>query len=372
MKVLIADDDGTTALILSDVLVAWGYETVVVSDGDEAWRALHAADPPRLALVDWMMPGVSGVDLCRSLLASETVLKPYVILVTSKSRKEDVVAGLGAGANDFVSKPFDMDELRARVQVGARYVRLQESLARLNQELEHRVVERTAQLQVINRELEAFSFSVSHDLRAPLRHIGGFTQILLEDFAEALGVEGCAYLRKVTDASRRMERLIDSLLNLSRVARSELHRRQVDFTRQCNGVACELHETEPDRAVEFAIAEGLTVLGDAHLMRLVAQNLIGNAWKYTATTECAIIEVGKEETGGEEAFFVRDNGVGFDMSQAHRLFGAFQRLHAEEDFEGTGIGLATVQRIVHRHGGRVWADGAVGKGATFRFTIPRG
>ncbi|HWP34685.1 MAG TPA: ATP-binding protein, partial [Thermodesulfobacteriota bacterium] len=239
----------------------------------------------------------------------------------------------------------------------------------LSAELERRVAARTAQLELANRELEAFSYSVSHDLRAPLRSIDGFSQALLEDYEERLDADGREHLRRVRAASQRMAQLIDDLLGLARVARSELRREAVDLSALARDIVAELRGREPERPVVVEIADGLVTRGDPRLLRLALENLLGNAWKFTRGRTPARIAVGVEQGEGEPAYFVRDNGAGFDMAYAGKLFGPFQRLHAAAEFEGNGIGLATVQRIVHRHGGRVWATGAVGQGATFYFTL---
>ncbi len=225
------------------------------------------------------------------------------------------------------------------------------------------------QLEAANNELEAFSYSVSHDLRAPLRWIDGFSQILLEDHAGKLDDEGQRHLQQVREASQHMAQLIDDLLNLSRVTRAEMRKETVDLSRVAETVAEALQKTAPKREAEFVIEKGLTTEGDARLLRVVLDNLLGNAWKYTGKRPRARIEFGRMEENGRAAYFVRDNGAGFEMAYAHKLFGAFQRLHSVSEFPGTGIGLATVQRIVHRHGGRVWAEGAVDQGATFYFTL---
>jgi len=238
----------------------------------------------------------------------------------------------------------------------------------LNQDLELRVAERTSQLERLNRELEAFSYSVSHDLRTPLRHMSGFSRIVLEDYRERLDTEGVEHLSRIVASSERMERLIDDLLELSRVVRSEMRFMDVDLGSCARTVFATLRETEPERQVDFSVQEGLIACGDPVLLYLVMENLLANAWKYSSKTERAVIRVGKKDMHGKAAFFVSDNGAGFDMQYADRLFGAFQRLHGSE-FEGTGIGLATVQRIIHRHGGEVWAKGETGKGAVFSFSI---
>jgi signal transduction histidine kinase len=230
--------------------------------------------------------------------------------------------------------------------------------------LEARIAERTAQLQATNHELEAFSYAVSHDLRAPLRGINGFSQILLEDHAEALG-DGAQHLDRIRAAAGRMASLIDDLLQLSRVSRGELDRRPFDIAQHAREIVDEIRQTEPARSVETVIPAELRASGDSRLVRVALENLLRNAWKFTSKLEAARIEVGARDG----AYFVRDNGAGFDTARAGKLFMPFHRLHAPEDFEGTGIGLATTQRIVHRHGGRIWADAAPNQGAAFYFTL---
>jgi len=232
-----------------------------------------------------------------------------------------------------------------------------------------RVAAGSQQLEAMNKELEAFSYSVSHDLRAPLRAIDGFSRILLEDYGSRLGEDGNKQLLRVCGASQRMGQLIDDLLNLSHITRNQMVRETVDLSDLAHRVAKELQSGEPGRDVQLIIEPGLRVEADPHLMRVVLANLVGNAWKFTRKRPDPMIEVGAVQQNGQPAFFVRDNGAGFDMAYAGKLFGAFQRLHRATEFEGTGIGLATVQRIVRRHGGRVWAESAVEQGATFYFTL---
>jgi len=250
-----------------------------------------------------------------------------------------------------------------------RLARDESQYERLNEALEGRVQERTAQLEAINRELEAFSYSVSHDLRAPLHTIDGFSRLVLKDHADQLDAKATDYLYRVRGAAKVMGELIDALLQLSRIGRRELSRQPVDLSELARALAEEIRAREPKRAVEFHIENGVSASGDAALLRIALQNLLDNAWKFSAHGTNAVIEVGVQRTAGRAVYFVRDNGIGFDMAYADTLFQPFRRLHAPDEFPGTGIGLATVRRIIVRHGGQVWADACAGKGATFYFTL---
>jgi len=244
-------------------------------------------------------------------------------------------------------------------------------LHRLNHELEKRVSDRTAQLQTANRELESFCYSVSHDLRAPLRAIDGFSGELLRNYSEVLDDRGRHYLARVRIATQRMGQLIDDLLELSRINRGEIRRAPVDLSRLARELIHELQMADASRKVEIDIAPNLAAIGDESLLRIALANLLGNAWKFTSKKPQAAISMGQIETAQGPAFFIRDDGAGFDMAHAAKMFGAFQRLHASHEFPGTGIGLATVQRVILRHQGRVWAESTPDQGATFYFTIPQ-
>jgi len=229
-----------------------------------------------------------------------------------------------------------------------------------------------AAVEGASRELEAFSYSVAHDLRAPLRSIDGFSQALLEDCADRLNADGKRYLKHVRESAQQMGELIDDLLNLSRVTRAELRRERVDLSELARAVLVKLQESQPDRRVEVVVHDGLIAQADPRLLDVALTNLLGNAWKFTGKRASARIELAVKAGERPPVYLVRDNGAGFDAAYAGKLFGVFQRLHAAHEFEGTGIGLATVQRIVGRHGGRVWAEGEVDRGATFYFTLEEG
>jgi len=243
--------------------------------------------------------------------------------------------------------------------------RMEEDVQKLNEDLR----QRAAQLEAANKELEAFSYSVSHDLRAPLRSIDGFSHVLLEDYGDQIPDEGRGYLERVRAAAQRMAVLIDDLLNLSRVTRTAVQPKFINLSKMAEEIVEGLRENQPDRRVEFSITPDLMVEADPNLIHIVLENLLSNAWKFTSKREQATIEFGQKAHVKERTFYVRDNGVGFNMEYADKLFGVFQRLHSVSEFPGTGVGLATVQRIISIHGGHIWAESAEGKGTTFYFTL---
>lgn len=275
-------------------------------------------------------------------------------------------------------KPMELSEWTApilrmfatRIAVELEKRAANQALRQLNQSLEQRVAERTAELEALNKELESFSYSVSHDLRAPLRTIDGFSQALIEDFGDQLDDTALDYLQRVRSGSRRMGQLIDDMLGLARVTRRKLHRIQVNLSAMAQEVVKQLRESDPERQIQLDIETDLLAHGDPDLLRIALVNLFHNAWKYTARQPSPQIGFRRHANGKKATFVVSDNGVGFDMKHADRLFTAFQRLHAESEFPGSGIGLATVARVIQRHGGRVWAESAPDKGARFYFTLP--
>jgi signal transduction histidine kinase len=289
-------------------------------------------------------------------------VRRFMSIPVIEDGKVRLILGVGNKALDY--DKHDVDNL----QLVANELHKIMTLRRLNAELRQTV----SQLRASNAELESFAYSVSHDLRAPLRAMDGFAQALQEEHGDRLDGTGREYLEKVRAASARMSTLIDDLLGLSRVTRADMRRESVDLSALAAQTLNGLSGSEPGRKVRTGILAGQVVDGDPDLLRLMMENLLSNAWKYTSRTDQAFIEFGAETVDGKRVFFVRDNGVGFDMKYAGKLFGPFQRLHSTADFPGTGIGLATVQRVVHRHGGKVWAESAPGKGATFKFTIEGG
>ena len=392
-------------------------------------------EKPDLIILDVMMPGMDGYEVCRRLQRDPATARIPVLMLTGKGRLDyegtgfrvrvqEQVDGYDAGAIEFLTKPIGAGRLDHPVDTGAtgevgvlarafnemiRELRasqkqleayskglevlvqertadlaqanesLQAEIAerrqaeaearRLNEGLEQRVIERTTELRAANKELETFAYSVAHELRSPLRSVDGFSLAILEDYGDGMDAQCKDYFGRIRAASQRMARLIDDLLCLSHITRCEIQREMIDLSALAREIATKLQARQPERQVEFVIEEGLVADGDVVLLRVVLENLLDNAWKFTARHPRARIEFGVAQHDGEMAYFVRDDGAGFDMAYADKLFGTFQRLHSETEFEGTGIGLPIVECIIHRHGGQVWTEGAVEQGATFYFTL---
>lgn len=345
-------------MVLSQTLEETHAEIVGANSGDEALLACLNNDFS-LAILDVHMPGMDGYELSGFLRDDRrTAHLPIIFLTAAYSESSQVFRGYEAGAVDYIVKPFDPDILLGKVRVF-----LELDLHRKE------LVQHREKLAAANRELEAFSYSVSHDLQAPLRAINGFSQALLEDCPEKLNDEEREYLRRISDEATRMARLIEDLLSLSRVSRTDIQPQAVDLGLLAEKVVARLQEAEPERRVDVSIGDDLVVFGDLQLLARVMENLLSNAWKFTGLSNPARIEVGRTTERAEAAFFVRDNGAGFDMKYSDKLFRPFQRLHSTESFPGTGIGLSIVQRVVSRHGGRVWCESQIGKGTTFYFTL---
>jgi two-component system sensor histidine kinase/response regulator len=369
VSVLLVDDDSTKRFALKSILAPLGENVVEAASGADALRQLLRQEFA-VVLLDVRMPVMDGFEtaqLIRQRPRSE--LTPIIFVTALGQAETDMGRGYDLGAVDFVFAPVVPAILRAKVTVFVELYRAQQELRRYRTRLEMLVEERTTALTSINRELEAFSYSVSHDLREPLLAFDGLSQTLLDDYGDQLDKRAKDYLRRMRRASQRMTSIFDGLQTLFRLTSGEIHRERLDISELAQELVEEIKAENPDRKVEVQIAEGMTASGDKRLIRILLVNLLNNAWKFTSTKTSQKVEVGTETVDGESRIFVRDNGAGFDMIYAHRLFGAFQRLHIQSEFAGAGIGLATARRIVNRHGGRIWAEGAVGEGATFYFVI---
>jgi len=385
-KILAVDDSQTYLHTLGDALREEGYDVILARSGEEALEML-AVQTVDCILLDLLMPGLSGQETCERIKAAPVVREIPLIMLTALEDRDAMIQGLSAGADDYISKSSDLAVLKARVRAQIRRKQFEDENRRVREELlgkeleavEARAARKLAEtkaalvdeLERKNNELETFGYSVSHDLRAPLRAIDGFSRCLLDDYGSTLDAKGHHYLQRVRAGSQRMGELIDDLLELSRIGRTPLRRSWVNLSDIARQVVSDLSQTS-DRQPDVVIQDDVFVDADGRLMQIVLENLLGNSWKFTAGVADARIEFGLTHEDHERTYFVRDNGAGFDMAYATKLFRPFQRLHREEDFHGTGIGLATVYRIVDRHGGRVWAEGVVGQGATFSFTIPAG
>jgi two-component system NtrC family sensor kinase len=383
---LTVDDSPTYLEKISLELERDGYRCDRATSGPECLERL-AVRRYDCVVLDLIMPGMDGIEVCRHITEMRRNMRHplAVLMLTAQDSQEDLARALEAGADDFVGKSNELPVLKGRIRALLRRNLYLEENRRILEELKAqemetvraRIEKEAAQaraslaqkLEVANRELEAFSYSVSHDLRAPLRTIDGYSRALLEDHAASLDEQGRAHLQFIRQGCRQMGQLIDDLLNLSRVIQHEIRIEPTDLAAIAREVIEGLQGADPQRRVEFQAPAQLLVEGDPGLLRAALENLLANAWKFTRKKAEAAIELGSVQCAGETVYFVKDNGAGFDMGYASKLFGAFQRLHSAQDFPGTGIGLATVQRIIHRHEGRIWAEGVVEGGATFHFTL---
>jgi two-component system sensor histidine kinase/response regulator len=401
-RVLAVEDSATQAEELRFILSSEGFEVVVAPSAEKALEEL-GRESFGLVVSDIVMPGLSGYDLCRRIKGDDRTRDIPVILLTTLNDPLDIIEGLESGADNFITKPYDAGNLLGRINtmlanrrmraesahtegveiffLGKRFlitsdkeqildllISTFEDIVRTNRELQ----QSQHALANANRELETFSYSVSHDLRAPLRSISGFSQALEEDEADRLDEQGRDYLKRIRGATVRMSQLIDDLLALAKVSRGDLQRGNARLGEIARAVADVLKESDRSRQVEWRIDPELRAEADARMVKIVFENLLGNAWKFTRKQPAPRIEVGQRperDDNGQRIFYVRDNGAGFDMAHAEKLFAPFQRLHTTAEFEGTGVGLATVQRIIHRHGGRIWAESTEGQGASFYFTL---
>ena len=363
-RLLIVDDETRLMIALCNTLRDEGYDVTGVTSGAEALKRLGGGGFDVL-VTDLMMPEMDGIALLRAALEREPQL--VGIVMTAHGTISTAVEAMKAGAMDYVLKPFALSTLLPALDRAVTVRRLRVR----NAELEKRVRERTEELEKANQELEAFSYSISHDLRAPLRTIAGFADVLQQDFASHLPSEAQRLLQRVIAAAQRMDDLIAALLDFARFSRQSLDKRPVNMAALAEEVLEDLRKADAARQVDVQIGPLPECAADPALFRQVFVNLLSNAFKFTRGREHPHVEIGEEGRDGEHVFFVRDNGVGFDPAHAQELFGVFQRLHSAAQFEGSGVGLSIVQRIVERHGGRVWAEGQVDHGATFYFTIPK-
>ncbi|HUK15052.1 MAG TPA: response regulator [Bryobacteraceae bacterium] len=395
VKILLVDDQQDNLLSASAVLESLGEEVITAQSGREALLLLLDQDFAVIVL-DIMMPEMDGFETATFIRQRERSRHTPIIFLTALGRSDEHIRrGYDLGAVDYITKPFVPEFLRAKVSVFVELHRKSQLLQQQSELLERRNAElqeavkhsrqaeeqikalnahleaRLDQLNEANKELETFSYSVSHDLRGPLSRMSGFSRALLESSAANLDSQAKLYLKRIDDGARHTCDLVDDLLQFSRLARVEMSEAVVDLSAVVRGIAAELSAREPGRRVEFAIADGVTTRGDLALLRAALLNLFENAWKFTRKHPQALIEFGTLENTEGPVYFVRDDGAGFDMGDSARLFNPFQRLHKDSEFEGTGIGLATVERIVRRHGGRIWAEGGVERGATFYFTLHR-
>ena len=364
VRILVVDDEVAQRKALCDTLRDHGYDTIGCATGEAALAALREA---RFALLlsDLMMPGMDGVTLLRAAFGVDPSL--VGVIMTGHGTVDTAVEAMKSGALDYIVKPFKLSVVLPVIAraLGVRRLRLE------NAELQRQIRDRTSELEASNQDLEAFSYSVSHDLRAPLRAIDGFSRTLVGEHAALLPDDARRLLDKVTSGAQRMGQMIDDLLRLSRAGKQQLSRRPVDLSLLVGSVVDGLRKEHAGREIEVHLGDLPIAVGDAALVEQILVNLLANAFKFTRGEPQARIEIDSRREAEETIYFVRDNGAGFDPRYAARLFGPFQRLHRAEEFEGTGVGLAIVQRIIQKHGGRVWAEGKENEGATFYFALPK-
>jgi two-component system, sensor histidine kinase and response regulator len=365
MSLLIVDDEPASMRALCDTLEYEGYRTYGYTSPGEALAAMRERQFD-LLLADLQMPGTNGIDLMKSAQLIDPTL--VAVIMTGHGALDTAIAAMKAGALDYIQKPIKLATTLPVLEraLAVRQLRIEKK------RLEENVRERTEELKIANRELEAFSYSVSHDLRAPLRAVSVFTQALLSDHQTQLTEEGKRLLQNVNAGAAHMDRLITDLLRLSQLNRQPLHKQPVRFGELAQRVIDGMAHERANRDIEFLIADFPTWQVDPGLMQQVFVNLISNAIKFTREREKARIEIGFRMDGTSLVCFVKDNGVGFNMKYMNKLFGVFQRLHSADQFEGTGVGLSIVRRIIERHGGKVWVDGGQDAGATFYFSLPDG
>ena len=368
VDILIVDDDPAKLVALGAVLAPLGENVVEARSGSDALRHLLKQDFA-VILLDVRMPVMNGFETAEMIrLRPASELTPIIFVTALDQAETNMGRGYELGAVDFVFSPIVPTILRAKVTVFVELYKSQQELKRYRTQLQGLVQERTTALTAINRELEAFNYFVANDLRAPLLSIETIAQSLLDN-PEVANDGTKDQIMRLRRTSKQMMALFEGMQTLFRLTGGDIRREKLDISRIATEIVAQLRAQEPKRQVDCNVEGGLTASGDAGLVRILLTNLISNAWKFTRDRPKPVITIGSERVAGETRLFVRDNGVGFDMIYAHKLFGAFQRLHSQSEFAGEGIGLAVAQRVVNRHGGRIWAEGAMGEGATFYFVL---
>ena len=405
--VLIVEDSNVQAKKLKFLLEEIGFEVIISINGLEALKEATARKP-MLIISDIVMPEMDGYELCTKLKGDKNLKDIPFILLTSLRDPLDIIKGLQAGADNFITKPYEDHYLLSRIQYllvnrelkqaggadmlieiifkGNKYainsdkkqildllLSVYEAAIQRNDELiltQAKLEASNEDLLSANQELEAFARTVSHDLRSPLHTISGYIQILMAEYENALDDTAKSYLHTVMKSTMSMAQLVEDLLNFSRSAKAGLEFKQVNLSKIAGEILNRLRMRDHERRVQCTISDGLTVRADPPLIEVVLENLLSNAWKYTMKTDSPVIIFGKKEIDDETVYFVKDNGAGFNQEKSYKMFNPFERLHTNEEFPGIGVGLATVKRILERHSGRIWAEGKVGEGATFFFTLP--
>jgi len=403
---MVVEDSRSQAVLLKSLLKKHDYE---VREFENGITALEAAwkDPPILIISDIVMPGMDGYEFCEKIKGSRELKEIPFILLTTLQDSMDIIKGLQAGSDNFITKPFDPKYLLSRINYllanrelryqgtsdlvleivfnGQKYAINSERKQILDLLLSvyenaiqqnHQLMEAQSELRrsnehllALNRDLEAFSYTISHDLRTPLNHISMSAQLLYQHYMDKLDEAGASYVETIHSTTRSMAEMINDLLQFSRTGTINIHPQPIDLSEMCLKVMQWIHQDNPDRKIEIQVEENMKLNADHSLLMIVVKNLLGNAWKYTSKTEHPVIKVYTIKNGDETVFCVSDNGAGFDQARAANLFTPFVRLHSQEDFPGTGVGLATAKRIIERHEGKIWAEGETGKGASFFFTV---
>jgi len=404
--IMVVEDSKSQAMMLKSLLKKHDYKVRDFENGIEALKAA-VEEPPILIISDILMPGMDGYELCEKVKSNKDLKDIPIILLTTLQDSMDIIKGLQAGSDNFITKPFDAKYLLSRINYllanrelryqgtsdlvleimfnGVKYAINSERKQILDLLLSvyenaiqqnYQLIDAQSELQrsnehliSMNRDLEAFSYTISHDLRTPLNHISMSAQLLQQHYADKLDEAGKSYVETIHSTTKAMAEMINDLLQFSRTGTINIHPQPINLSEMCRKVMQWIHQDDPGRKIDVKIDDNLTLTGDQSLLMVVVKNLLGNAWKYTSRTTDPFIHVSSFSRDDKTVFCVSDNGAGFDPLRAVNLFTPFVRLHSQEEFPGTGVGLATAKRIVERHGGKIWAEGEPGKGATFCFTI---